>query len=168
MTQVKTKVIELPTFEQLTPSEQVKVVDNYRDINTDGVRHENIKDEAEMLGFEIRTFDIDNGRIDLRFTQDLLGIADSIIAEHGEACPTYIASKNFKDALDALPVNEVGEVINENSLESIKEDFEAELGHAYLKLLRSEYEYQSSDEVVEETLRCNEYTFNRETLKIDS
>lgn len=46
MTTIKTKIVELPTFEQLTPDEQKTVISNYRDINVD---HEDLTSDDSVI-----------------------------------------------------------------------------------------------------------------------
>ncbi len=166
---LKTKTIELPTFDQLTDDEKQKVLENYYDINVDSsFWYEHIKDEAETLGFEIKNFDLDRNSLEIKTIVDVLDIAENIIKEHGETCETHSTAKNFVDAFNALPVNEDGEVIDENELDTIRDDFRIELAQDYMRILQKDYKHLTSAEAIAETLIINKYTFNRETLKIDS
>ncbi len=177
MTQIKTKTIELPTFEQLTEDEQAKVIENYYDINVDYEWYECIYDDAKSIGAKITEFDIDRGNsITLKLVDSASEVADKIIKNHGESCDTYKLAEEFLNDRDKLvdewPKDEDGEIDDpiqfDIDLDDCEREFERALGEEYLSMLRKEYEYLTSAEAIKETLIANEYTFNRETLKIDS
>lgn len=171
---LKVKIIELPTFEQLTPEEQEKVISNYSDINTDYEWYKYTYEDAENIGLKITSFGLYPRSITGELTESGESVAKAILKNHGEACETYQTAKNFLDKLEALnkkfPKNE--EIENEVDficeLENLENDFKNSLLMGYIKLLREEYEYLTSEEAIKETLISNEYTFNRETLKIEA
>lgn len=177
MNTIKTKIIELPTFEQLNEDEKVKVIENYYDINVDdSFWYEHIKNEANELGFNITEFDIDRGNyIKTRFHSSEVDVAKAIIANHGKDCETYKTAKLYLDNVNDV-YSKYSKVFDEDGycpeyegeVQVLDSEFRKDIAQDYLTMLRKEYEYQTSDENIAEILTINEYTFNRETLKIDS
>jgi hypothetical protein len=162
MKAIKTKTIELPTFEQLTDEQKEKVLENYYDINIDGSYwYEHVLDEAKELGFKITEFDTERGTIKAGLIKDAVVVANNILKEHGEACDTYKIAKAFLDAHSKLDDDSVEQ-------DALVSEFETDLANDYLSILKAEFEYATSREAIESTLIANEYTFNAETLMIDN
>lgn len=162
MKAIKTKTIQLPTYEQLTDEQKEKVLQNYYDINVDSsFWYEHILDEAKELGLKISGFDIDRSSIDYGFIKEAVSVAQAILKEYGETCDTYKTAKSFLDAYNKLDNDSTEQ-------DALVLEFETDLANDYLTILRKEYEYCTSREVIEQTLIINEYTFNSETLQIDA
>jgi hypothetical protein len=90
------------------------------------------------------------------------------MAEHGKSCETYKLAETWlakSTTLTALIEEKYGDEAEEElgRLEAEQEENEAEFEQAlleeYFTLLAHEYEYLQSDEQVDESIRCNEYTF---------
>lgn len=151
---LKTKTIELPTWEQLTKDEQSQVLKNYIDFNvSDFDWWSGIYEDAKTLGFSIKHFNLDNGYIHAETNSRYSSIARMIIETHGESCSTYKMAKTFLEVED-ISLNDGAQ-------------FHKYLENEYLIILREEYDYRTSDEAIEQALIANDYTFNRETLRID-
>lgn len=173
MTQIKTKTIELPTFEQLTEAEQEKVIANYHDINVDREWYDCIYDDAKSIGIEIVEFSIDRENyIVLKFNTEFQTVAESIIANHGQSTDTYKLATKFIDDIKPLYfARHVTDTLDSKRIIEVSEledEFKTQLRNEYLSMLKQEYEHMTSEEVIKDTLIANEYTFNRDTLKIDS
>jgi hypothetical protein len=163
MKTIKTKIIELPTFEQLTDIQKQKVIENYSDINVDSVFwFEHIIDEAKELGFKIKEFDTYRKTINAKFTKDAVEVANTILKEHGEACETYKSARNFLEDYNKVATDD------DAMQDAVVAEFEDYLSDDYLNILCEQYEYCTSEEAIIETLILNEYTFNAETLQIDA
>lgn len=171
MTNIKTKIIELPTFEQLTSEEQEKVIENYYDFNVDFSWWDCTYEDAKDIGLLLTGFNLDKGSIEGHFESHADDCANNIIKLHGDATSTYIAAKEHLEKVQEVLAKYKGDAENpecEDELNELDADLEGELKLAYFYMLKNEYEYLTSEEAIRESLIANEYTFNRETLKIDS
>lgn len=155
---LKTKVIELPTWDQLTAEERIKVLDNHCDINTDHDWWSFTYEDAKNVGIKITTFDLDRQYIHCQHNNGMHEIAAKVIKDHGENCDTYKIAVDFLKAYDEA---------SSYSLNFYSEWFE-KFSKAYLNMLQNEYDCLVGDDAIRNTLTSNDYTFNRETLKIDS
>jgi len=202
MQPIKTKIVELPTFEQLTPKEQEKVIETYRDINTDDFSHWYINtyddfqnsdngyfsgiDDIHFTGFwsqgdgaSFDTADIDWKGYVKEFKEiyptlfawghsielDISICKNSYATHYCHSNTRYISiESDMPEKLDYVdsPANK-----ELNRLEDAFTAIYRGLCNDLYRKLQSDYEYHTSDEAVKETLINNEYTFNRETLKID-
>ena len=217
MENIKTKIVELPTFEQLTDKEKEKVIENYYDIIVDCIGwweftfedwQEKLKKELPFLddieihfsGFYSQgdgaSFDATINNVEfMRWLLKSEKVNHKTInkicelIEYGEIDFNPTIEKNsyanhychhntryieineiYFDYMD----NQKLKVKYEKLINNIFDKCEAwitELYRSYCKeiyqSLSNEYEYLTSEEAIKETLISNEYTFNRETLKID-
>jgi hypothetical protein len=118
-----------------------------------------VYDDAERIGLKISGFDL-GGRmsIDAKLTESVSEVCRRILAEHGKDCRTW------KTAIAFLADRRNGKTkaADEYEGEEIVESFRNELAQDYFFMLRDEYEYQYSDECVDESIRANEYEFTEE------
>ena len=195
---IKTKIIQLPTFEQLTPDQQERVIQNYYDINID---HDWWSDEdydnlAEILGIENfklyfsgfhsqgdgACFEGDFGynpkcaqkmKEYAPMDKELQRIAqnwqdlqkDNFYQIYGSVKHSGHYYHKYCTSFDIMN-KKTGDNVNaetENATMKIMRDFMSWL----YKNLNDQYDYLTSEEAIKETLICNEYTFNSETLKIE-
>lgn len=172
MTKVKTKTVELPTFEQLTEEEKEKVVQHYYDINVDYEWWDYELSEAKELGIEITEFNLNPNTIKGKFTGCPELIAPEIVKLHGDSCDTHTTAKNYLDERDKLV--EKFQPMEENEYEFDVDCgcLDAEFLHAilqdYLSMISKQHDFLTEEEQIAESLIINDYTFNRETLRIDS
>ena len=93
-----------------------------------------------------------------------------IVENHGEMCDTRkLADEYLKDhdkIIDEAEKDEDGELSDEYAvdklLDEIEKEFARALGEEYLSILRQEYEYLTSEEVIKETIEANDYDFTEE------
>jgi len=139
-------------FDELTEAGKRKALENLYDINVDFDWWENTYTDAETIGCKITEFDLDRGSYCRLTCPDAHETARLIVENHGETCETYKLAKEYlKD------YNEDGEYQGEHDAA-----FERALGEEYLSILRQEYEYQTSEEAIKETIEANDYDFTNE------
>ena len=139
-------------FEELTEEAQRKALELLYDINVDydwwGFTYE----DAKTIGCEIRAFDIDRGSYCKLTCPNTFETASLIMVNHGETCDTYKLAKMYLKTS-----TEDGDKQDDLDAEFIRA-----LSEEYLSLLRQEYEYQTSEEAIKETIVCNDYEFTIE------
>lgn len=195
---IKTKTIELPTFEQLTEDEQKKVIENYHNINTDyGLDTEDLSTIASFFG--VTDFKLyfsgfhsqgDGACFEGRF-EYIKGNYKKLVEYAPLDKELHAIHKDYQKAQKACFYSAYGyikqsghymhsgctsfSVYSSKSDNYINDEIEnniikvfRDLMNNFYKKLNNDYDYLTSDEAIKETLINNEYTFNRETLKIDS
>lgn len=169
---MKTKTINLYSFDELSEESQDKAIELLYDLNVmDSWWYESTYEDAERIGLKIEGFDIDRrNSIDGKFIWDATEVAHEIIREHGEQCDTYKLAEEFlkerDEIVDTALKDEDGEFEDErkldNDLDECESEFERVLKEEYLSILRKEYEYLTSREQIIESINCNEYTFTED------
>lgn len=218
MTNIKTKTIELPTFEQLSKENQEQVIKNYYDINVDSDYWsddiiENFKDklsreysffeniEAYFSGFwsqgDGACFDadinasefmrwilkqekinaktintvcnmIEQGQIDFNPNIYKNSYANHYCHSNTRSIEIidiscdYIENKKLKTKYEAMLLN-----IVDKEQANINEWYRSLCDDLYSEL-KNEYKYLTSEEAIRDTIIANEYTFNSDTLRIES
>ena len=139
-----------------------------------------VYEDAVEIGLDINEFDIARNN---HCTGELLAscreIADRIMIHHGETCDTYKLAKEFLAEAEPL-INWLQKVEasrfdiyhrvgvantyreKENNLDELEYEFRRYLLTMYATILQKEYEYLTSSEAIEETLRINGYEFNED------
>jgi len=191
---------EVVTFDELTPEQQNKVLDNLRDINTHPDWHEDqiysYKKLLGYMGFEGVTISFsgfssqgDGASFNATHYSYAPGAAEKIKAEAPtdevfaqcaneiqEIQRRYfygITGKVFRTSHQYSHENTVtSELFNKHDVWLHDKDddlFNAAI-HKVMRYiyrqLEEEYEYQTSDEAVKETIEANEYFFNPSTCKV--
>jgi len=162
-----TKTYTVWTYDELSEDIKEKALENYCDINVDDGWWDFIYSDAENIGLKITGFDLDRGGHcdgDLMELMDV--VCDKIMSEHGKDCETHKTATDYLAQWKALERDEDGDIADSFALETLENDFTYALREDYSIMLQQEYEYFTSRESIEETLRCNEYEFNK-TGKID-
>jgi len=148
-------------FDELTEEGKRKALENLYDINVDFDWWDSTYDDAETIGCKITEFDLDRGSYCRLTCPDAHETARLIVENHGEMCETYKLAKEYLKDYDAA-----GEGPDSDTADEIRDDlngeFERALGEEYLSLLRQEYEYLTSEEVIKETIEANDYDFTSE------
>ena len=157
-----------------------KAIDVNWDINVDFYWWDYIHDDAAEIGLCINGFYTDRVKPVIgKLLASCREVADRIIIHHGETCDTYKLAKDFLVEAEPLIVwlNRVDESRydlfskrcvaetyrkKENNLEELESEFKRGLLTEYAAILQKEYEYRTSSEAIEETLRINEYEFNED------
>jgi len=124
--------------------------------------------DAESIGLKITGFDLERSRhCKGKLVEDACHCADKIIANHGEFSETVRLAEAFlrerDEIVTAAERDEDGELTDERGLDCKLDDLESEFERAlleeYAMILDRERDYLLSDEQVDESIRCNEYTF---------
>lgn len=157
-----------------------KAIEKQWDINVDHGWWGGVYECAAEIGLKITGFDIGRSwEITGEFADQAWNVANSIIKNHGDQCETYQTAKRYMDATEAARAfitrvdNSRYSLTNKNavydkyraceeSLEDAAHEFLHDLSGDYLVILDKEYEYLTSSEAIEETLRANDYEFNED------
>jgi hypothetical protein len=139
---MRTIEVNVYEFSELSKEVQAKVLNKYRDINVDHDWWEFIECELKDLGIELVEFDTYRRIIKLDFVADLETIAHNIMNDHSAICDTHKVAVTFLEDKDT-------------------EEFMYDLKTCYMDSLCGEYEGLISDELVKETIECNEYEFDQ-------
>lgn len=167
------KVINLYTFQELTPMAQDKAIENLSDINTAHNWWESTYEDAKNIGLKIDGFDIDHPNINGKLTVDIDECINTIFSEHGEECETYKIATTYRQDYNKLVEKFSNGVQTDKVAEGNEDEFDAEadyveanfktaLNEEYLSILRKEYDYLTSRDAIIETIEANAYTFTED------
>jgi len=156
---MKQHTITAYSYDELSPEAQKHAIDKLWDINVASYWWDYIYEDAANVGIKI------NPDRKGEFLESARYTANKILQEHGEVCETYQTAKVFLDTLDrfleAADKDEYGELYlsDEHKVEEMELEFLRSILEDYRILLQKEYDYQTSDEAIIETIRANEYEF---------
>ena len=160
---MKTIEINVYKFEELDKQTQEKVIENYRYINVeDTFWYDFIKEDFIRLGLEIRSFDLDRGSFAEIHIEDFEQTSKNIIEEFGDSVAIKQTAKNYLDKYNKIQANFKEDEDIERELEILDEKYQREFEIDILSYLRDEYEYQISDEALDEFFMNNDYDFTTE------
>lgn len=157
------EIIKVYKFEELTDKAKAKALDKYRYINVECEWYEYIYSDIKThLGINIAGFNLNRGG-DVEFDFKYKNINNKFLRGLISTFPDcewliqlteyYLSESDRMDKLD-FSVDEI-----ENSLsyegEEIRKDLESEI----LSMLRSQFEYLTSDESILEQFECMDYEF---------
>jgi hypothetical protein len=151
-------------FDELSDDAKQKAIQNLYDINIDYEWWESTYEDAALIGCTIDGFDLDRGS-SIDFTcSDAGETAEKIMKEHGPDCETFKLAAQYVKDYDALERDEEGDLTSagEDAKEELDRDFTRALSEEYLSILRREYEYQTSEEAIIETIEANDYDFTED------
>jgi hypothetical protein len=160
--------IEVFTFDELDDKAKDVARDWYRSASVGDEWWDSVYEDAENVGIKITSFDLGGRReIDGKFLASAEETAHKIEKDHGAESETYKTASAYLAKRDSIvndaPRDADGEFEDEGALDEALDAVDDEFLHAiledYLIMLDHEYEYQNSDEVVEENIRANEYEF---------
>ena len=154
------KVIETTvyTFDELSDEAKEKAREWHRGTYDYYEWWEGVCEDAEEVGLKIEHFDLGRGReIGLTFVECHEEVCRRVLKEHGDACDTYKAAVEYLAAVVGSRMVRT-EAQGDVTVDMLAE-FRAALENSYLKALDAEWEYQNSDEYVDESIRCNGFTF---------
>lgn len=160
---IQTKQYEVYTLGEVLD----KAIEKQWDINVDYEWWKDVYEDAKMVNIKITGFDLDRASYCKIKVIDTYETAHLIIDSHGLECDTYKLATEFlanRDKLvDEAPKDEDEEFENEYELDGKLDDLDSEfvgaLSEEYRIMLQKEYDYLTSREAIEETLRANEYEF---------
>ena len=139
---MKTVTVQLYQYDELTEEAKENVLQRLCDINVDYEWWDFIFEDAQNIGLEITEFDIYRNEIAGKLIYEPAEVKKAILENHGKMCDTYKYVKGF----------DMRQEIDEY-------EFKYGLLEEYLSMLEREYDYLTTQESVEETIRINEYEF---------
>jgi hypothetical protein len=169
MKTIQTTVYE---FDELNDDAKEKAREWFREHALDYDWWESIYEDAANIGLRITSFDLERNRHakgEFKFFGGASQCAGLILTEHGKDCETFKTATAFLKDLEALN-KACAEVDGDDETNAefeawqdkrglLEQDFERSLLEDYSIILQKEYEYQLSNEQVDESIRANEYTF---------
>lgn len=170
-THMKTKTITTYSYDELSDSAKERALDKLYDLDVDHGWWDFVYEDAERIGIRIDGFDLDRNRhCKGNFIESARECADKILKEHGDKCDTYIDAAAFlkerDELVDTAEKDENGDFVNEYELDQKLDELEAEFLRTILEdysiILQKEYEFLTSREQVEESIRANEYEFDED------
>ena len=168
---MKTVTITLYKFDELPAEAQEKAISRYCNFNVDYEWWDSLYDDAWDINLKITEFDLDR-KYDIKgsLMYDALDTVDLIRSNHGSNTDTYqLADQYLADYnkildkycdtrdINDIPADRYDDF--EDELEPYNEQFEEDLLDCYWRMLIDEYEYQTSEEQIKESLIANEYDF---------
>lgn len=169
---IETKVYQ---FAELSESAKDKARDWYREGALDYDWWDSTYEDAERIGLRITSFDLDRNRHatgEFMYFGGATQCAGLILKEHGKDCETFKTATAFLKDLDALnkaiadvdgdDQTNVDYELWQDKRGLLEEDFLRSLLEDYSIMLQHEYEYQLSDECIDESMTANEYTFTED------
>lgn len=156
-------------FDELNAETQEQAIEKLWDINVkyewwDGI----YSDAEENARLKITSFDIDRGSYcKAEFIHDAINSAALIKENCGNETDIYQLAETFQQERDEIilqaPKDENGDFEYEHEvdgkLDDLEADFLKDLCEEYLSSLRKEYEYQTSEQAIKETIEINNYEF---------
>lgn len=159
-------------YDELSDDAKEKVVQRFWDINVDQEWWQFVYDDAQQIGLQITGFDLDrNKHATGKLKAATHEVLELILKNHGEQTDTYKLALDYKTQLEAIktkPEYLDPECLTglsyegEQAIEDLETQFEQDLLNEYADILQKEYDWRTSREQIEETIRANEYEFNEE------
>lgn len=171
---MKTVTQTVYNFSELSEQAQQRAIEQNYYINVSFEWWESTYEDAQQIGLKITSFDIDRGNYcNGHLLDSATQVAYKILSEHGENCDTYKKASEFLKEYDLLvakyasadkpnQVAEGNEYEFDQEADELEEQFTEDLCECYLSILRDEYEYQTSEEAIIETLNANAYEFTED------
>ncbi len=169
------------TFDELDCAAQYRAIRAHIGINVDGTNWwEYVYTDADTIGLKISEFDLGNARkIRGKLTVDLPECCRLIRTNHGKNCETsetaQVYLKGYAIAFAQwrkIETQEDPEAYEDYSIADwwrefadsdiaadITGDFERMLLQDYFSILDKEYDYQTGEDAVRDSIRCNELGF---------
>lgn len=171
---MKTIEIKLYSFDELSDEAKQKAIEKLSDINVKYDWWNTTYEDAENVGLKITAFDIDRASyVHGEFIFPAIAVSAKIIQEHGKDCATHKTALKFSadydvlvakysDGIDKTKVTYENEDTFNQESGALENDFLNSLCEDYLKILRDDYEYQTSEEAIIEMIIANKYDFTED------
>lgn len=165
---MKTLTIKVYEFNELSEAAKEYARAWYREGAFNEDWYQSVYDDAEQIGLKITAFDLDRNRhAEGKFIESARECAELIVKNHGVDCETLKTAETFlkerDEIVDTAPKDADGEFEDQNALDDSLDNLESEFLKSILEdysiILQKESEYIVSDEVVDENIMANEYTF---------
>ncbi len=162
--------VKLYQYSELSEKAKEKAREWYARASEGDQWWESVYEDAEQSGLKIQGFDIDRGaNVEAVFISGALDCATAILKNHRKDCETFKTATAYIAARDAaialVPLDENGDPDNyaiDEALDEVDAEFLKSLCGDYLKILRDEDEYRTSDEQIVEAIEINEYEFTED------
>lgn len=152
---MRIKETKVYPFDELSDDAKEKVIKEFGYALLDYEWWESVFEDAKNVGIEITEFELDRGSYCRGNIDDAIDTAKAILKEHGDTCETWQTAKDFHDA-----VAKDGE--DTEDFESLCLGFKYSLLEDYHIMLQKEYEHLTSEAVIIETIKANEYEFTED------
>jgi len=163
---MRIKETKVYKFDELSDKGKEKALENMYDLNVDYEWWDSIYDDAANAGLKLTAFDLDRNRhAEGNLTLSAAEVAANIIRDHGEHCETYKTAQSFLDEINSIdmPDDDSDEFSEwENKMIIIEDEFLKSLLEDYSIILQKEYEYQTSEEAIIESIKANDYEFTED------
>lgn len=167
---MKTKTINIYSFNELSEEAKQKAIEKFYDINVSHDWWELTYEDAKNIGLKINSFDLERNRhAKGEFIYSASEVAANILKEHGENCETYKTAENFLKEWQPIfydYMNEESENYesseSEEQLLELESNFLESLLEDYSIMLQNECEYLTSEEAIIEAIEGNEYEFTED------
>ena len=157
---MKTIEIKVYKFDELDKQTKEKVIDNYRYINVETTTwYDWIKEDFNRLGLEIQEFDLGRRNYIKIYIDNFKDTSESILQEFGDSVGVKRTAKNYLDQYNKILSNFKEDEDIEREVEILDEQYEKEYSEDILSYLRSNYEWETSDEAVIGYIEANDYDF---------
>lgn len=164
---MRTQQIKLYNFDELSDEIKEKVLNKFRDINTDFNWHDfleyEFKEDLKNKGITFDGLNFDLYRRDISLNKPSIEDYKKVISHFADNdIKTQELLKVIEDNDEEINIeihsNPRGDTTQLYINDEISEKFN-DLLYSYLNQLNKEYEFQISDDAIKETLNVNEYEF---------
>lgn len=145
-------------FNELPEEAKEKALEHLWDINISFEWWEFTYEDAENVGLKLTGFDMANycnGEFLLSANEVALNISNN----HGGSCETFKTSESFMEQWQPLFDNYMSTEEGEQELIDCEEEYLKSILEDYRIMLIQEYEYQSSEKSIIETIEAIDYDF---------
>jgi len=157
MKEVTIKVYE---YDELSKEAKEKVLSDLASINVDYAWWEEIYADADEVELDITEFDIDRGTMVMNVKTSCESVAREIVKNRGTTCNTYKDAMKYLKALKELrKVPRRRKDDEEIDTTELDDNLIHDLISDYLTMLRKEFDYQTSEKAVLETISINNFYF---------
>lgn len=168
---MREKIIKLYQFDELSESAKETAVEKLADINVYYGWWDFVYDDAENVKLKLTEFDLDRGYCRGEFIEGADDTAHLIIKNHGKDCETFQTATNYlKERTELVKKYSDGKQIDivaedneydfDVECDELDNDFLYSILEDYRIILSKEYNYLTSEEVIVETIKANEYEFD--------
>lgn len=162
---MRVATVNVYTFDELSETSKETALNSLADINLMYDWWISVYEDAEQIGCKIEGFDIDGrGYCNISLLKYAEDVAKLIQENHGSETSSYLVATEFLNKQEKAKDNFVASLSNDIDnldyfLDKNAAEFEVDLSRIYLKLLRSEYDYLTSEAAIIEIIKANESEF---------
>ncbi len=154
------------TFDELSPAARKRAIEKYAEGEPSYDWWENTYEDAANVGLKITEFDLQyRPWCKGKFDETEMTVARLIIRDHGADYDTFKAAIKFQSQTILMSDDDKCDPETGDKSEAFEEHCETFLKdvlEAYARMLQTDYEYLSSYEAAEETIKANDYTFDED------